>query len=215
MYSECPWLLRVLLSDLTASLLDQSHFWYFSWDPEGKTKNQRLTGDVFLLLYALYKWFYSGVINSASIYQITPLFSFLHFQFTSLPFWFFLFGVTPDLVNTRFISVVFPQRLAEPPPARRSMGKGGSVLWSARSRGPKLQPCGSQGQEEPRKKASLWASGIWKQLLQSDSKGWKNEMSRPGSLKAFQDLGSFLAISLDINQAHVYHLLDYQRPQET
>ena len=45
MYSECPWLLRALLSGLTASLLDQSHFWYFSWDPEGKTKNQRLTGD--------------------------------------------------------------------------------------------------------------------------------------------------------------------------
>lgn len=102
MYSECPWLLRVLLSDLTASLLDQSHFWYFSWDPAGKTKNQRLTGDVFLLLYALYKWFYSGVINSASIYQITPLFPFLHFQFTSLPFWFFLFGVTPDLFQWCF-----------------------------------------------------------------------------------------------------------------
>lgn len=40
-------------------------------------------------------------------------------------------------------------------------------------------------------------------------------MSQPGNLKVFQDPGSFLAISLDVNQAHVNHLPDYLRPRET
>lgn len=40
-------------------------------------------------------------------------------------------------------------------------------------------------------------------------------MSQGESLKVFQDTGSFLVISLDIHKAHVYHLPDYLRPNET
>lgn len=104
-------------------------------------KNRRLNGNNSLfLLFALSKWFHSGII--LHLYFPHPKFPFLHFQCASLPFFvFFLFGVPLTLNLFQWCSQ-----------------ETGRASWSKKIHGER-RGCAVISREQRPKAAIPWATG--------------------------------------------------------